>query len=581
MGRVGAFAVLPALLLLAAVETLSSQNSDRFSEELFVSPLSTGHVYLHFKFSISTPLRSKYVHMDYFPKSVIDIVQAHNVRELHVRLTQGAFRHEKWGYPILSAPSGAEVWAWFQDDASSIADKWRGLTNSLAGLLCATFNDISSVNSISPQWNFRPEGLVDSSRSVNTSLLRYSMLPRENLCTENLTPWKKLLPCYDRAGLAKLLNAVKLLSAHYFNIAFDVKPVCGDPECHEQRLQLEVSATAAVLPGSIEDEDKLNWSLRDLLEIDVDSGCPLATHSLVYVNQSMKSRGMVFYPAPTYFTVAHEEDIAVYDLRNTITFPKPQRNIGGKSSHAMDYTHTQSPFLEVHRYVSGVGQQYGGIKCLMKNNNPDVPVTVSYMEIVPWFLRLYFHTIRLQDLEKGTPVPITRQHFVLARDRQLPHHIELLFTIPPATTVELSVEFDYTLLKWTEYPPDANHGFHIPPAVISARLADCQDFQFPKNFTQLRSTENACFLRLYTKALLVSLPTPDFSMPYNVICMTCTVLALAFGPIHAITTKRFVVFDPQKHAPPLKRLKTVVAGVMERVKGRLRRWRGKNEEHKE
>jgi hypothetical protein len=44
-------------------------------------------------------------------------------------------------------------------------------------------------------------------------------------------------------------------------------------------------------------------------------------------------------------------------------------------------------------------------------------------------------------------------------------------------------------------------------------------------------------VQLYTESLLVNLPTPDFSMPYNVICLTCTVVALAFGPLHNITTK--------------------------------------------
>lgn len=35
--------------------------------------------------------------------------------------------------------------------------------------------------------------------------------------------------------------------------------------------------------------------------------------------------------------------------------------------------------------------------------------------------------------------------------------------------------------------------------------------------------------RFYTESLLIRLPTPDFSMPYNVITLTCTVLALFFG----------------------------------------------------
>merc|ERR1719341_3218320 len=51
-------------------------------------------------------------------------------------------------------------------------------------------------------------------------------------------------------------------------------------------------------------------------------------------------------------------------------------------------------------------------------------------------------------------------------------------------------------------------------------------------------------LRIYTETLLVSLPTPDFSMPYNVICLACTVAALAFGPIHNITTKTLELVQP-------------------------------------
>merc|ERR1712126_519759 len=43
----------------------------------------------------------------------------------------------------------------------------------------------------------------------------------------------------------------------------------------------------------------------------------------------------------------------------------------------------------------------------------------------------------------------------------------------------------------------------------------------------------------YTEALLVNLPTPDFSMPYN--DMPCTVVALAFGPLVNITTKSLTI----------------------------------------
>lgn len=44
-------------------------------------------------------------------------------------------------------------------------------------------------------------------------------------------------------------------------------------------------------------------------------------------------------------------------------------------------------------------------------------------------------------------------------------------------------------------------------------------------------------LQLHTEPLLVSLPTPDFSMPYNVICFVSTVVAIAFGTLFNLTTK--------------------------------------------
>merc|ERR1711994_303644 len=85
-------------------------------------------------------------------------------------------------------------------------------------------------------------------------------------------------------------------------------------------------------------------------------------------------------------------------------------------------------------------------------------------------------------------------------------------------------------------------------------------------------------LRLYTETLLVSLPTPDFSMPYNVICLACTVAALAFGPIHNITTKSLELVQPGEEEKgllgklldklrSLLRKKQVVAAKKEKEEG--------------
>ena len=44
-------------------------------------------------------------------------------------------------------------------------------------------------------------------------------------------------------------------------------------------------------------------------------------------------------------------------------------------------------------------------------------------------------------------------------------------------------------------------------------------------------------------------------MPYNVICLACTVVAIAFGSIHNLTTRRFTIYDPTKKKGLLAKIK--------------------------
>lgn len=52
-------------------------------------------------------------HYGVFPKSLAEIVSHYQVQELHLSLTQGKWRTRIWGYPPVSSPPGAELWAWF------------------------------------------------------------------------------------------------------------------------------------------------------------------------------------------------------------------------------------------------------------------------------------------------------------------------------------------------------------------------------------------------------------------------------------------------------------------------------------
>jgi phosphatidylinositol glycan class T len=103
--------------------------------------------------------------------------------------------------------------------------KWLTLTNALSGLFCASLNFIDGTRTTRPAMSFQPEGDHQSSNSTNMHLL-YGVLPREVVCTENLTPFLKLLPCKGKAGIATLLDGHKLFDASWQSMAIDVRPVC-------------------------------------------------------------------------------------------------------------------------------------------------------------------------------------------------------------------------------------------------------------------------------------------------------------------------------------------------------------------
>jgi len=85
-------------------------------------------------------------------------------------------------------------------------------------------------------------------------------------------------------------------------------------------------------------------------------------------------------------------------------------------------------------------------------------------------------------------------------------------------------------LRYTEHPPDAQRGWDLPPAIFSP-------VELIQNGTQFAISDG----RIYTTTLLVDLATPDFSMPYNVIIFTCSLIAFIFGIVFNLLTRKLVV----------------------------------------
>lgn len=236
----------------------------------------------------------------------------------------------------------------------------------------------------------------------------------------------------------------------------------------------------------------------------------------------------------------------------------------------------ETPLLYAERSLTGHGAERGGVQTILTNPSTDTEVEFVYMESLPWFMRIYLHTLEarlvdgdagpLNGAKNGGDDVIQEVYYRPALDRARGTQLEVRMRIPPGATVFLTYDFEKSILRYTEYPPDANRGFDVAAAVITI----LHPLAAGTTATSWRSN-------LRTTTLLLSLPTPDFSMPYNVIIFTSTAIAMAFGGMFNIIVRRFVAADEG----PTVSLKAVLGKVVARLQKLAKPKGGRNEKKEE
>jgi phosphatidylinositol glycan class T len=313
--------------------------------------------------------------------------------------------------------------------------------------------------------------------------------------------------------------------------------------------------------------NKRDFNLKSLFRLQKLSltACPLATRSTVFISKAFPENAYQIQTNAVPITLPPNQSrgLFMYTLNKNfdlnVSFSKEHNNVNFAEL-------TSQADVIVHRYVTGYGQQKGGLVVHFENRHPNTDLLVTYYQSIPWFVRLYFHTLRVVSNHK-TVAPNQIFHYervVPAEDRISPSIIELEFWLGANTTMNVAIDFDKAFLHYTEHPPDANRGFDISSAIMTVHFNStlfsentsrrqrpiyyCGLEWSPLTYPNLRGvsttphkvTETNIFpVRIYTEGILMSLPTPDFSMPYNVITLTCTVFALYFGTMFNIVTRNF------------------------------------------
>ncbi|KAL2158842.1 hypothetical protein VTH06DRAFT_4034 [Thermothelomyces fergusii] len=586
----------------------ASASSDYY-EQLNLRPLPLSSLLASFNFRSNTTFSDfERGNFRFFPRSLGQILQHAGTRELHLRFSLGRWDAETWGARPWNGAreggTGVELWAWLDADTDEEADrKWRTLTNALSGLFCASLNFIDETRTTRPVMSFQPEG--DHPRDSDLHLL-YGVLPHEVVCTENLTPFLKLLPCKGKAGIATLLDGHKLFDASWQTMAIDVRPICSpDTECVLQIEQtidmvLDIERSkrprdnpiprpppADQLPCNTSkpyhshdtcfpmDHTNPEWSLARVFGRPMKGTCPLADPAIppvclqvphsrpVFVTKDVSEKKNADHVSRCFYVSPSETELELM---------LPRLEDGAPAGILTPDT----PLLYAERSFTGYGQERGGMRTILRNPSPTTDVEFIYMETLPWFMRIYLHTMKARvvgtssttassrgDSRDGSDHGATDQHddvgksliqqiyYRPALDRARGTQLEVRMRVPAASTVFLTYDFEKTILRYTEYPPDANRGFDVAAAVITILGRGAEGNKVAPAAYNLRTT-----------SLLCSLPTPDFSMPYNVIIFTSTAIALAFGGMFNILVRRFVAADEGPEAG--------LAVVVRRIKARLK-----------
>jgi phosphatidylinositol glycan class T len=257
-----------------------------------------------------------------------------------------------------------------------------------------------------------------------------------------------------------------------------------------------------------------NWSLSEIFGHSLKGACPLATDSVDPVCINVPHARHVYTSAGSHEHKDESGYMRCFELAPEGDFEMilPQQEISEKAP-------LEQPLLYAERSFIGYGQERGGVQAILTNPSPTEAVDFVYMESLPWFMKLYLHTLKAKINGLDEKV-IQEMYYRPALDRKRGTQLEVRILIPANSTVVLTYDFEKAILRYTEYPPDANRGFDIAPAVITIGNVSIR-----------------------TTSLLLPLPTPDFSMPYNVIILTSTVMALSFGFVFNLLVRRFVAMD--------------------------------------
>ena len=460
------------------------------------------------------------------PRVESSSVSAANViNRVRVSLTRGIWRSDLWGSDrfrnvVDVAPTGMFVEIIYDGKSSpqetpsefDLRESMEDAEAALTFLSCESVSrsggsSASSYGGMQGGWSGGASGVrreasysrvcpssfhaIDSTM-VNTlsNKMICAEFPSTTLCVESIASFLSLLPCRGAAGVATMIqkNMNTFFTAPFLSLA----------------LELNVNET--------DDTLSLTQSFFSVQSYDPSLS---STKSMGY-NDSF------------------------------VECPATSSSSSDKSdkTHKKNQTHLHPYNLVIGRRASdirlGVGsllysirlKPSSDIKHLSDRINVSSVITFEIIETLPYmFLRtpnslLAWASKEEEEVGEGKQslrLPVDSVIFTYldhGKERGAPEVVKITVTFSTSLTsflsstsaIFVSTRFSSTLLHSQEYPPDTHRGFDIPSAFVSMCIEHI----------------DGCLVDV-SQPLVVEIPSPDFSMPYNAATLVSTVMAFTLG----------------------------------------------------
>lgn len=455
--------------ILTSLVIASSPSSVRYAELLELKPLPNNYLLSTFTFDSSSdaPGQLGSDHFDILPRSLLQITRRSHATSLHLRFSRGRWNQQIWGaLPVSgerSGGTGIEVWSSIDSDVAE--EDWTSLVQSLSGLFCASMNFIDTTRTVLPEFAFR-------ARRPGTNF--YGVLPSETVCTENLTPFLKLLPCKGHAGISSLLSGHKLFDTDWSVLSVDVDTAEDGTLSLRLAIDLVFDLERALfaardpLPGSQPSEDLvcaegkfytsevtcfpqdgrkfMDWSFVQLFGKPLNGRCAVVAPD---------SQELVVHHGERARLVPHSSLRALSHSNYSLSDDRLDLQYSDKSDLSEPVYHAAP--IEVRRTLTSQGSSLHGKITLAVSNKLDNSADVVYFSVLPWFMKPLLHTLKTSHEDV-----IYETVYKPAKDRLRPTHLEMKLNLPAHETVQITFDFERTVLRYAEYPPDANRGFDVP-----------------------------------------------------------------------------------------------------------------------